>query len=60
MKEDRSKRFAFDPVTPEEAGTVKDALGCELIPSDPGFLEALARKKGFELVIEGEMIRPKE
>lgn len=59
MKEDHSKRFAFDPVTPEEAGSVKDTHGHELFPGDPDFLEALAREEGFELVIEGELIRPK-
>ena len=60
MPEDRSKRFAFDPVTPEEAGSVKDAQGRELFVGDPGFLEALAREKGFELVIEDELNKPQK
>ena len=60
MKENRSKRFDFDPVTPEEAGSTKDGQGRELFPGDPDFLEALARQAGFELVIEGEWLRPQE
>ena len=41
------ERFAFDPVTPDEAGTVKDADGKDLKAGDDGFLEALAKKSGF-------------
>lgn len=35
-------------VTPEEAGTVKDASGKELKAGDEGFMEALAKEMGFE------------
>lgn len=43
------ERFAFDPVTPDEAGTVKDAKGKELKAGDKGFLEAMAEEQGFEI-----------
>ena len=46
-KKQDPERFAFDPVTPDEAGTVKDADGKELRAGDPGFLEALAEQDGF-------------
>ena len=46
-KKQDPERFAFDPVTPEEAGTVKGADGKELKAGDEGFLEALAKEDGF-------------
>lgn len=52
MAKPRPERFAFDPVTPEEAGTVKDADGKELKAGDDGFMKALAEEAGFEYVDE--------
>lgn len=48
----RPERFAFDPVTPEEAGAVKGEDGKELKAGDEGFMEALAKEAGFEYVDE--------
>ena len=51
-KKPNPDKFAFDPVSPEEAGTVKDDNGKELSPGEDGFLEALAKEAGFTIVDE--------
>ena len=48
-KKIRADRFAFDPVTPDEVGSVKDADGKERKAGQKGFLEALAEQAGFEI-----------
>ena len=46
-------RFTAHPhVTSEEAGTVVDAAGRVLRAGDPGFLEALAKERGFTFTDE--------
>ena len=48
-KTNREDRFTEHPhVTAEEAGSVKDKSGKELLAGDPGFMEALAEDRGFK------------
>ena len=47
----KQNRFTEHPhVTVKEAGPVKDEDGKELWADDDGFMEALAKKRGFKFV----------
>ena len=50
-KDPNQERFTEHPhVTPEEAGPVKGANGKDLLAGDDGFMEAMAKEMGFEIL----------
>ena len=50
MPSDKRRFTDYVPVSPEEAGSIRDKDGNELKGGDTGFLEELGRQSGFTVV----------